>query len=190
MVTLMYSITAFIAIILGTRGIFLIVIIPVLLIYYKIFSLSRRAAIRLQRLEATTRGPIYSRFSELLTGLTTVRAYNKSLDFQTANEAALRRNVLPFFLARCTLPAWLMISLNLLGVLITVTVATTVVVSEEVEFLTAGEAGLALTFSLAITTTLYRMGKCLCLLLALRVCLSMMMNSLRFDGGGGADERC
>ena len=152
----MYILTSFVGIILGTRGLFLAVIVPVLWIYRKIFSLSRRGAIRLQRLEATTRSPIYSRFSELLNGLSTVRAYNQTKRFKVANEDALRENVLPYFYVRNALPPWLMVSLSLLGCVISAAVAVIIVGAQALDFLTAGEAGLALTFSLTLTQNMFQ----------------------------------
>ena len=152
----MYIFTSFVGIILGTRGLFIVVLIPVLWIYRKIYSLSRRGAIRLQRLEATTRSPIYSRFSELLNGLSTVRAYNQTDRFRIANEDALRANVLPYFYVRNALPPWLMVSLSLLGCIISAAVAIIIVAAQALSFLSPGEAGLALTFSLTLTQNMFQ----------------------------------
>ena len=157
-VVVMTIITGFIGITLGTRGLFLAVLVPVFYVYYKIYSLTRQGAIQLQRIEATTRSPIYSRFAELLHGVDTVRAFNQVDRFKEGNEAAMRRNVLPLFYVRIILPSWLMISLSFLGVLISAGVALIIVLTQSVNYLSAGEAGLALTYSLSLTQNLSQIG--------------------------------
>ena len=157
-VVVMTILTSFIGIALGTRGLFLAVLVPVFFVYYKIYMLARHGAIQLQRIEATTRSPIYSRFAELLHGVGTVRAFNQAERFKDGNEEAMRRNVLPLFYVRIILPSWLMISLSFLGVLISAGVALIIVLTQSVNFLSAGEAGLALTFSLSLTQNLSQIG--------------------------------
>ena len=157
-VVFMRLFTGFVGVILGTRGIFVAVLVPVLWIYFRVYNLARRAAIRLQRLEAISRSPLYSGLSEAVTGLTTVRAFNQTERFIRRNQEALRRNVLPQFYVRNALPSWLMVSLNILGCVVSASVAFIVIGAKELDFLSAGEAGLALTYALNLTQNLFQIA--------------------------------
>jgi len=51
----------------------------------------------LKRLDSVTRSPIYSQFSETLTGVGTVRAYSSEIRFQSRNRERVDSNHKPFF---------------------------------------------------------------------------------------------
>ena len=50
-------------------------------IYYLAQLYYRRSSIEIQRLEATTRAPLFSYFSETLNGISTIRAYRVENEF-------------------------------------------------------------------------------------------------------------
>lgn len=54
---------------------FLIVIIPILIVYYFVQRFYVATTRQLTRLESITRSPIYSHFGETLTGCASIRAY-------------------------------------------------------------------------------------------------------------------
>jgi ABC-type multidrug transport system fused ATPase/permease subunit len=97
---------ALIGLVLTTNGVFAAVLVPMVIMYNSIYQRARRCGIQLQRFQSTTRSPIYSSFSEMLVGLSTVRAYGHQDRFMAQNRDALRANVVPYFLARSGLPAW------------------------------------------------------------------------------------
>lgn len=157
-VVFMRLFNGFVGVLLGTRGIFVVVLVPVLWIYFKVYNLARRAAIRLQRLEAVSRSPLYSGLSEALSGLDTVRAFNQTERFMKQNAKYVRGNLLPQFYVRNALPSWLMVSLNALGCVVSASVAIIIVAARELNFLTVGEAGLALTYALNLTQNLFQIA--------------------------------
>lgn len=55
---------------------FLIVVIPIMVLYYFIQRFYVATTRQLTRLESVSRSPIYSHFGETITGCTSIRAYN------------------------------------------------------------------------------------------------------------------
>lgn len=71
----------------------------------------------LQRLESVTRSPIYSKFSEALAGVATIRAYRREAYFTAASDALMELNAAAFVSQRAA-AGWLALRLDLLGVLV------------------------------------------------------------------------
>jgi ATP-binding cassette subfamily C (CFTR/MRP) protein 1 len=71
----------------------------------------------LQRLESVTRSPIYSKFSEALAGVATIRAYRREAHFTTASDALMELNAAAFVSQRAA-AGWLALRLDLLGVVV------------------------------------------------------------------------
>jgi len=74
------------------------VALPVLmLIYGGLYYTSASATRDLQRLEAVSRSPIFTQFSETLNGLSTIRAFGATSRFQSASLALITRNTRCYF---------------------------------------------------------------------------------------------
>lgn len=71
----------------------------------------------LQRLESVTRSPIYSKFSEALAGVATIRAYRRESYFTTASDALMELNAAAFVSQRAA-AGWLALRLDVLGVVV------------------------------------------------------------------------
>lgn len=71
----------------------------------------------LQRLESVTRSPIYSKFSEALAGVATIRAYRREVYFTTASDALMELNAAAFVSQRAA-AGWLALRLDVLGVVV------------------------------------------------------------------------
>ncbi|GBG25519.1 ABC transporter ATP-binding protein [Hondaea fermentalgiana] len=149
--TLGFTLAAFLGLILGTSGLFGIVVLPCIGAYALVYRYTRKSAIQLQRLESTSRSPIYSQFSEVLNGLKTVRAFQQETRFKLRNRDALESNMRAFFLVRVVLPSWLMVAVNIFGVFIT---GFTTLFILTTDLIAAGQAALALTYAITITQTL------------------------------------
>lgn len=74
----------------------------------------RKTSIQVQRLEALSRAPIFSHFTETLEGSVTIRAYGMAPAFKVANMNKIDTNTVDFMALRyCS--AWFAITLDLIG---------------------------------------------------------------------------
>jgi ATP-binding cassette, subfamily C (CFTR/MRP), member 1 len=64
---------------------FAIAVPPIMYIYYQVQRYYRPVSRDLQRLESLSRSPIFAQFSETLTGVATLRAFNKQEQFMKQN---------------------------------------------------------------------------------------------------------
>jgi ABC-type multidrug transport system fused ATPase/permease subunit len=143
---------AIISVAYSTKGVFLAITIPVFLAFYALFRFQRRGGANIHRIEGLTRAPVYSLFSETLSGRFTIRAFQQQDRFKEMSIKLLQRNAVPFYLGRTGLPAFLTTALNIIGLFSTGSVTLFVVFSGVVS---ASDAGLALSTVSAIVATLY-----------------------------------
>lgn len=130
---------------------FVLLVVPLAVVYYliqRVFIVTTR---QLKRLESITRSPIYSHFGETLSGLSSIRAYGKTDSFISQSDTLIDRN------QSCSYPnlianRWLSLRLELFGNLITAAAAMFSIYSKGV--IGASVAGLTVSFSLNITQTL------------------------------------
>lgn len=101
----------------------------------------------IQRIESTTRSPLYSHFTETLQGVSTVRAFGMEKLFQQENEARVDRNVQAFFLMRLCF-RWATLRIELLNAVSAFCAAALVVAAKDT--LDPSFAGAALNFSTSI----------------------------------------
>lgn len=71
---------------------FLAGMVPLMGVYFVIQKFYRTSYIEMQRIDATTRSPIYAHFSETLTGVETLRAYGFEERFALSNERKVDYN--------------------------------------------------------------------------------------------------
>jgi len=76
---------------------FLAGMIPLMCLYFFVQKYYRASYIELQRIDATTRSPIYAHFGETLTGVETLRAYGFQDRFALANEKKIDYNHRAYF---------------------------------------------------------------------------------------------
>ncbi|GAA5978963.1 hypothetical protein JCM5350_004190 [Sporobolomyces pararoseus] len=143
-----------IAVISSSAPAFLLVLVPVLLVYRRVQMYYLATSRELKRLDATTKSPIFASFQETLGGVSTIRAYRQSQRFIAENEARLDRNQEAFFPSiNCN--RWLAVRLEFLGSIIILSTAllavTTLIRSNSVN---AGIVGLMLSYALSTTQTL------------------------------------
>jgi ATP-binding cassette subfamily C (CFTR/MRP) protein 1 len=75
------------------------------------------SARELQRIESITRSPIYSKFSEALAGVATIRAYRREAYFTAASDELMELNAYAFVTQRAA-AAWLAMRLDFMGLII------------------------------------------------------------------------
>ncbi|KAG9508844.1 Multidrug resistance-associated protein 1, partial [Fragariocoptes setiger] len=129
----------------------IMVIIPLACFYYaiqKIFIVTTR---QLKRLESITRSPMYSQFSETLSGVSVIRAYNCTNRFIDQSNKLVDTN------QSCCYPnvianRWLSTRLELFGNLMATCSALFAVWNRAT--VNAGVAGLTISFAMSVTQTL------------------------------------
>ncbi|CAO3629947.1 unnamed protein product [Cunninghamella echinulata] len=96
---------------------FIIIIIPLSLLYHRIQKYYLASSRELKRLSSTTRGPIYSHFQETIAGVSTIRAYDQQQRFIYQNEVKLTLNQRANYTST-SCNRWLTLRLELLGSLV------------------------------------------------------------------------
>lgn len=92
-------------------------VVPITIVYILLQRFYIPTARELQRLESVTRSPIYSKFSEALAGVATIRAYRREAYFTTASDALMELNAAAFVSQRAA-AGWLALRLDVLGVVV------------------------------------------------------------------------
>ena len=132
---------------------FLIVIVPLLVLYLVVQRIYVSTSRQLKRLESVSRSPIYSHFQETLNGVATIRAYHKQEEFTEENESKVDHNQEAYYPGLCA-NRWLAIRLEFVGNFIVLFAALfAVLASIYPQFsrtITPGLAGLSISYSLQV----------------------------------------
>jgi len=136
----------FAAIIAATKGVFLLPLVPLVLVYWYLQDWFRRSSTELQRVVSITTSPIFVDFSETLNGITSIRAYGlQSAFFDTTIRNFNTNNVAYTTLQHSN--NWLGLRLDILGGLISAFIGGLSVATKDSQFIPAGWLGLALSYS-------------------------------------------
>ncbi|XP_054711811.1 multidrug resistance-associated protein 1-like [Uloborus diversus] len=130
---------------------FMIVVLPVSIIYYFIQRFYVSTSRQLKRLESITKSPIYSHFSETLTGVSTIRAYGSEQRFCIQSNEYVDNNQICYY-PSIVANRWLAIRLDFCGNFIIFFAALLAVLQKD--DLKAGQVGLSVTYALLVTATL------------------------------------
>ncbi|XP_044251195.1 multidrug resistance-associated protein 1 isoform X9 [Drosophila takahashii] len=145
-----YEVLATIVVISLSTPIFLAVIVPIAFLYYFAQRFYVATSRQLMRLESVSRSPIYSHFSETVTGASTIRAYNVGDRFIDESDAKVDKNQV------CKYPSvianrWLAIRLEMVGNLIILFASLFAVLGGQTN---PGLVGLSVSYALQVTQTL------------------------------------
>uniref|UniRef100_T1JAN3 ABC-type xenobiotic transporter n=1 Tax=Strigamia maritima TaxID=126957 RepID=T1JAN3_STRMM len=124
----------------------LLLVIPLIAVYLNIQNYYRHTSREIKRLSAVTLSPIYSHFSETLSGLTSIRAFRVETKFRKENEEYLERSQRVLFSSQAA-GQWLSFCLQLIGVVLVTGVTLLVIVTP----VSISLAGLAISYGLTIT---------------------------------------
>uniref|UniRef100_A0A671YDR5 ATP-binding cassette, sub-family C (CFTR/MRP), member 2 n=1 Tax=Sparus aurata TaxID=8175 RepID=A0A671YDR5_SPAAU len=130
---------------------FTILIVPLAVVYYFVQRFYVATSRQLRRLDSVSRSPIYSHFSETVSGLSVIRAYGHQDRFLKHNEITIDGNlksVYPWIVSN----RWLAIRLEFLGNLVVFFSALFAVISRD--SLDSGLVGLSISYALNVTQTL------------------------------------
>lgn len=134
-----------------------LIFVPILLAYYRIQKVYRKAGREVQRLASKSRSPIYQGVDEAIVGVTTIRAYDKQGYFMDQNERRVSRSVrLDFTQMGCQ--KWLGFRLKLLGSIVSTLVAVLVVLHRYLgpfgRAISGPSAGLALRYAQTLSNSM------------------------------------
>jgi len=138
------------AIIVATRGTLLVALVPIGYINYVIQKWFRKSSTELQRAASVAASPIFSDFSQMLSGTSTIRAFGKQNKFFDHCQLSFDKfNAL--FSAIQHSNFWLGLRLDVLGGSVGAIIAAVALGTKESGFLPAGWVGLALSYSIEVT---------------------------------------
>jgi len=135
-----------------TTPLFLLAIFPLGALYYFVQRYYIATSRQLKRIESVTRSPIYAHFSETLSGVATIRAYNKQALFTIENENKVDYNLQAYY-PSVAANRWLAMRLEFLGNC-AILFAAIFAVNEARNNILAGDVGLSLTYAMSVTQTL------------------------------------
>ncbi|CAN7994942.1 unnamed protein product, partial [Ixodes hexagonus] len=139
--------------------IFMAVALPIGVLYYFIQLFYIATSRQLKRLESVTRSPIYTHFSETLSGVSTIRAYSAQERFVLESNHRVDYNQMCYYPSTIS-NRWLAIRLEFCGNLIVLFAALFAVFGSE--SLDGGTVGLSLSYALSITATMNWMVRMSC----------------------------
>ncbi|KFW02660.1 Multidrug resistance-associated protein 7 [Fulmarus glacialis] len=130
-----------------------LVLLPLAVLYFSIQRYYRRTSRELKRLYSVTLSPIYTHFSETLSGLSSIRAMRATQRFELENQLRLEQNQRCLF-ASNTAMQWLDIRLQMIGVAVVTTIAGIAIIQHQKQLGNPGLVGLALSYALSVTNLL------------------------------------
>ncbi|XP_035826216.1 multidrug resistance-associated protein 1 [Aplysia californica] len=123
------------------------VLIPVIIFFFIVLRFYIPTSRQLRRIEHVTRSPIYTHFSESVSGCSTIRAYNVTDRFVNESKRRVDYNVVYFFAASTAL-RWLSVNLDTLANIVIFAAGLFQVLSPDSD---AGKAGLTVSYALQIS---------------------------------------
>ncbi|KFP68816.1 Multidrug resistance-associated protein 7 [Cariama cristata] len=130
-----------------------LVLVPLAALYFSIQRYYRRTSRELKRLYSVTLSPIYTHFSETLSGLSSIRAMRATQRFELENQLRLEQNQRCLF-ASNTAMQWLDIRLQMIGVAVVTAIAGIAIIQHQKQLGNPGLVGLALSYALSVTNLL------------------------------------
>ncbi|XP_032851218.2 ATP-binding cassette sub-family C member 10 isoform X1 [Tyto alba] len=130
-----------------------LVLLPLAALYFSIQRYYRRTSRELKRLYSVTLSPIYTHFSETLSGLSSIRAMRATERFELENQLHLEQNQRCLF-ASNTAMQWLDIRLQMIGVVVVTAIAGIAIIQHQKQLGNPGLVGLALSYALSVTNLL------------------------------------
>ncbi|CAH1406918.1 unnamed protein product [Nezara viridula] len=135
-----------------TTPAFLIVIIPIAVLYYWVQKCYIATSQQLRRIESITRSPVYSHFGESVSGSSVIRAYGAQKRFIKESELKVDLNQSSSY-ASIVAGRWLGIRLQLIGGLIGFFASLFAIIGKD--YLSPGIVGLSVSYTMQITIFLY-----------------------------------
>ncbi|KAM8945709.1 ATP-binding cassette sub-family C member 3 [Pelodytes ibericus] len=138
-------------VIVSSTPLFAVVIVPLAFIYFFVQRFYVATSRQLKRLESVSRSPIYSHFSETITGASIIRAYGRQSSFVVLSDNKVDEN------QKCYYPGivsnrWLGIRVEFVGNCVVLFAALFAVIGRD--SLSPGLVGLSVSYALQVTMSL------------------------------------
>ena len=130
---------------------FLVAFIPLMLVYLFVQRVYIASSRQLKRIESTSKSPVYTHFSETVTGSTSIRAFDVVQHFTRDLERRVDRNGTSFVMSAAA-ARWLAVRLELMGNIIVLFSSLAAVM--KLGGTSAAEAGLTISYALTVTGNL------------------------------------
>jgi ATP-binding cassette, subfamily C (CFTR/MRP), member 1 len=144
------------ALVASTKGSLLVIVFPLAYLYFRANTYFKSANTAMARLEAVSRSPIYTDFSQTLGGTTTIRSFKMESKFITRLVAYTNSNTVPAIYQQLAMQ-WLSIRLDLIGAIILVFMGIVAVSFKQYDFIPAGYLALGLSYAIQLTSMLKMM---------------------------------
>lgn len=149
-----FNVVAIVIVCLSSSPYFILLFSPLAVGFYFIQNYFRKSCREMKRLDNISRSPIYSLYTEILAGLTTIKTFQYTPIFKHRFFHLINAHVANFFVFWFS-SRWLAIRLDLISNLVTFFVAILAVALEATGKTTNGNLiGIALVYSLQLTATL------------------------------------
>uniref|UniRef100_A0AC35TH94 Multidrug resistance-associated protein lethal(2)03659 n=1 Tax=Rhabditophanes sp. KR3021 TaxID=114890 RepID=A0AC35TH94_9BILA len=150
-----------ISLIIYTTPIFIVVIIPLFILYMFILKLILPCQRQLQRISGIARSPIYSHFKETIEGVANIRAYGKELSFTETSDNKIDTLIKAEYLIDLC-QRWLGIRLEFIGSVVLLFTVLFGAIAKEMGLITStGIIALSISYSMNITEVLSFAIRCL-----------------------------
>ncbi|CAK0836931.1 unnamed protein product [Prorocentrum cordatum] len=149
--TTLARVTATVVVIAVATPWFIAVVVPLLCLYRAVQNYYVPSSRQLKRIESTLRSPIFSHFTESLEGVSSIRAFGQQAQFLEENAERLRRQMRAYY-NNVSSNRWLAVRLETLGT--TIVGAAGLLAVESRHTISAGLAGLSISYGLSVTQSL------------------------------------
>jgi len=144
------------AIIIATKGTFIIPLIPLTYVYYLVQKWFRKTSTELQRVTSVANSPIFADFSQTLSGTSSIRAFGVQKGFFDKCKGSFDNMNASYILVQLA-SYWLALRLDVMGGIIGMFIGAVAVGPVKwfnIDFIQAGWLGIALTYSIEVTSYL------------------------------------
>ncbi|KAJ1830981.1 hypothetical protein LPJ63_004590 [Coemansia sp. RSA 2711] len=155
MVSLVISVGSSLLVINMSSPLVIVVVLCLARFYLYLQRRFLRNSRELTRLSSSSRSPLIAHLQESIAGATTIRAFGQQPRFVYENEKRLELNTRVIYIME-VVRAWMSLRLNILGDLIMLTTTLSIIVSVHYfGFRDAGMVGLAVSYSLSLSGSLF-----------------------------------
>ncbi|NXK48651.1 MRP3 protein, partial [Chauna torquata] len=138
-------------VIIASTPLFAVVIVPLAILYFFVQRFYVATSRQLKRLESVSRSPIYSHFSETISGASVIRAYRREKSFVDISDLKVDENQKSYYPGIIS-NRWLGIRVEFVGNCIVLFAALFAVIGKN--SLNAGLVGLSVSYALQVTLSL------------------------------------